>query len=147
MAIALSKEKVRSQHGLMMFYSLIALFFTNALVILIANSLFPNDIVLGSLHSPYWWAVHHSMFKLAVIDVFAMVFVTYYEWKKGVVFTPKQWMLTYFAVNLVALWGITRFAEYIGLGVSSIGVLILLAVAFDWVQGMVMMALGKSIKL
>ncbi len=147
MAIALSKEKVQAQHGLMMLCSLIALFITNALVIMIAGSLFPSNVVLGSLHAPYMWAVYHSMFKLTVIDVFAMVFVTYYEWKKGVIFTPKQWMLTYFVVNLAALWSITRYAEYLGLGVSSFGVLLLLAAAFDWIQGMVMLALGKSIKM
>lgn len=147
MAIALSKEKVQAQHGLMMFYSLIALFVTNALVILIANAIFPHSIVLGSVHTPYWWALHHSMFKLTVVDVFAMVFVTYYEWKNSVVFTPKQWMITYFVIDLIALWGITRFAEYMGLGVSSFGVLLGLAFVLDMIQGMVMLAIGKTIKM
>jgi hypothetical protein len=147
MALALSKEKVQAQHGLMMFYSLIILFVTNALVLLIANSLFPTHLVLGSMHVPYWWALYHSMFKLTVIDVFAMAFVTYYEWKKGVIFTPKQWMITYFVVDLVALWGITRFAEYMGLGVSSIFVLIIFAAVLDFIQGMAMLALGKTIKM
>jgi hypothetical protein len=147
MAIALSKEKVQAQHGLMMFYSLLALFATNAVIIMLANVIFPHNVVLGSMHVPYLWAVHHSMVKLTVIDVFAMVFVTYYEWKKGVVFTPKQWMITYFVIDLLALWGITRFAEYMGLGVSSFGVLLVLAFVFDMIQGMVMVSIGKAIKM
>lgn len=147
MAIALSKEKVQAQHGLMMFYSFLALMATNVVVLMLANALFPTHVVLGTLSVPYWWAIHHSMFKLTVISVFVMTFVTYYEWKNSVTFSPKQWMLTYFVVNLVALWGISRFAENMGFGVSSFGVLILLAAAFDWAQGMVMMAIGKAIKM
>jgi hypothetical protein len=56
-------------------------------------------------------------------------------------------MLTYFAINIVALWEITRFAENLGLGVSSWVVVILLAAALDWAQGMAMMAAGKLIKM
>lgn len=147
MAIALSKEKVQAQHGLMMFYTLIALMITNVLVLMLANALFPATFVLGTRAIPYMWAIHHSMFKLTVIDVFVMPFVTYYEWKKGVVFTPMQWMATYLIVNFVALWGITRFADYLGFGVSSWFALLLFAAVLDWVQGMVMMGIGKAIKM
>lgn len=147
MAIALSKEKVQAQHGLMMFYSFLALFATNMFVLMIANLLFPAHVVLGTYSISYGWALYHSMFKLTVINVFVMPFVTYYEWKKGVVFTPMQWMTTYFVVNTLALWEITRFADHLGFGVSSFFVVLLLAAALDWVQGMVMMALGKTIKM
>lgn len=147
MAIALSVKKVQAQNGLMMIYSLVALFLSNVLVLLLANSLFPSNVVLGTLSVPYWWAVHHSMFKLAVAGVFVMPLVAYYEWQKSITFTSKQWMTTYFFVNLVALWGISRFAENMGFGVSSFGVLIILALVFDFVQGMAMMGLGKYIKM
>lgn len=147
MAVALSKEKVQTQTGLMLFYSFLTLMLSNVLVLLIANMLFPSHVVVGTLSVPYWWAIHNSMFKLSVIGVFVMPFVSYYEWKNSATFTPKQWMLTYFVVNLVALWGITRFAENMGIGASSFGVLILLAAAFDWIQGLAMMALGKYVKM
>lgn len=147
MAIALSKEKVQAQHGLMMFYSFIALFTTNVLVLMVANALFPSQIVLGTYSISYGWALYHSMLELTLINVFVMPFVTFYEWKKGVIFTPIQWMTTYFVVNTIALWSISRFAENLGFGVSSTLVVVLLAAAFDWVQGIVMMALGKAIKM
>ncbi len=147
MAIALSKEKVQAQHGLMMFYTFLALMATNVLVLMVANALFPQHVVLGTYSISYGWALYHSMFKLTVINVFVMPFVTYYEWKKGVIFTPMQWMTTYFVVNTVALWEITRFAENLGFGVSSWLVVVLLAAGLDWIQGMVMMALGKAIKM
>ncbi|MFZ2199789.1 MAG: hypothetical protein WAV40_03295 [Microgenomates group bacterium] len=147
MAIALSKIKVQAQTGLMLFYSFLTLMVTNVLVIFIANALFPSQVVLGSASVPFLWAIHHSMFKLSVIGTFIMSFVAYYEWKKSTTFTPKQWMITYFVVNLVGLWGITRFAENLGLGVSSFGVLIILAIAFDFAQAMSMLSLGKVVKM
>jgi hypothetical protein len=147
MAIALSKIKVQAEHGLMMIYSFVALMLTNVVVVMLANYLFPQAVVLGTYSISYWWALHHSMFKLTVINVFVMPLVSYYEWKKNVTFTPKQWMITYFVVNTIALYGITRFAENLGLGVSSWVVVVLLAGALDIVQGMVMMSLGKAIKM
>jgi hypothetical protein len=147
MAIALSKEKVQAQHGLMMIYSFIALFLTNALVLMFANSFFPQSLVLGTYSISYWWAIYHAMFKLSVVGTFVMPLVTYYEWKNGTIFTPGQWMITYFVVNFVVLWGVTRFSESLGFGVSSVYVLALFALVLDMAQGMVMMQMGKLIKM
>ena len=144
--LIVNKTEVQAQHGLMLLYSFFTLFVVNVLVLLIANALFPSNVVLGNSAVSYWWAVHHSMFKLSVIAVFAMQLVTVYEWKKSVTFTPKQWMLLYFAVNTVTIWGISRFAEQMGLGISAWYVALLLGAALDWVQGMAMMALGKAVK-
>jgi hypothetical protein len=147
MAIALSKEKVQAQHGLMMLYTFIILFLTNSLVLILAHALSPEHVVLGTYSISYWWAIYHSMFKLTVINVFVMPLVTYYEWKNGVTATPKQWMLTYLIVNFVAIWCITRFSESLGLGVTSWFVVLVLAAVFDMVQGLVMMQVGKLIKM
>ena len=147
MAIALSKEKVQAEHGLMMIYSFITLFLTNATVLMLGNALFPSALVLGTYSISYWWAIYHSMFKLSVINVFVMPLVTYYEWKNKTVFTPKQWMITYFVVDFVVLYGVTRFSESLGLGVSSWFVLVIFALALDMVQGVVMMQLGKLIPM
>ena len=147
MAIALSKEKVQAEHGMMMIYSFIALMLTNVLVLILANLMAPQHVVLGTYSISYWWAVYHSMFKLSVISVFIMPLVTLYEWKKKTIFTPNQWMATYFFVNFFVIWEITRFAENLGFGVSSWGVILILAVIFDMAQGMVMMSIGKLIKM
>lgn len=147
MAIALSKEKVQAQNGLMMIYSFFALLGINILVLVVANTLFPTTVVLGTFSISYMWAIYHSMFKLTVIGIFAMQLVYYYEWKKGITFTPKQWTIAYFVVNLVSIWGITRFAENLGFGVSSWFVVLLLAAAFDLAEGVVMMQMSKLIKM
>lgn len=147
MAIALSKEKVQAEHGMMMIYSFIALMITNVVVLMIANFAFPQHVVLGTYSISYFWALYHSMLKLTLVSVFVMPLITYYEWKKKTILSPKAWMLTYFFVNFAMIWEITRFAENLGFGVTSWGVVLILAVVFDLVQGMVMMSIGKLIKL
>lgn len=147
MAIALSKEKVQAQHGLMMIYSFIALMLTNVIVLMVMNAIFPSKVVLGTYSISYWWAIYHSMFKLSVVSVFVMPLITFYEWKNKVIFTPKQWMMTYFVVNFLVIWEITRFADHLGFGVSSWSVVLGLAFVFDMVQGVVMMSIGKLIKM
>lgn len=146
MAISLSKEKVQAQHGLMIIYSFITLFLVNNLVLHLTNMLFPNQIVLGTASISHWWAMYHSMFKLTVINIFVMLLVTHYEWKQKITFTPKQWMLTYLAVNFIALWCIGRFADNLGLGFSAWWVILLFATVLDLVQGAAMMALGEKSK-
>lgn len=147
MAIALSKEKVQAQHGLMMIYSFIALFVTNALILLLGNYFAPQSLVLGSGSVPFWWALYHVTLELTLISVFVMPLVTFYEWKKKVVFTPLQWMATYLFVNFIVLWKVSRYAEHLGFGVSSVWVLLVFSAVLDWVQGMVMMGIGKAIKM
>lgn len=145
MPATLSKETIQGQHSMAAILTFIAMMVTNTVVILAANALFPNQVVLGSLSVPFWWAVYHSMLELSVITLLVLFGVTICEWKTKAIFTPAQWMGLYFVVNVSALWGITRFAEQMGLGVSAWWVLLILAGVFDFLQGMVMMFLGKTV--
>lgn len=123
------------------------MFITNAVVIVLAQMLFPQAIVLGTHALSYWWAVGMSMSKLAILDAVVMPFVSMYEKKRRKIFSPKEWMALYFVVDLVGIWGISRFSEQFGLGISSWMVAVVLAVVLDFVQGVVMMAYGKMMKM
>lgn len=146
MSIALSKEKVQAQHGIMVIYSFITLFIVNSLLLYIGSMLFPQAIVLGTASISTAWAIYHSMLELTLISIVVMLLVTVCEWKNKIVFTPKQWMGTYLVVNFISLWGISRFADNFGLGFSSWLVILLSAVVLDIFQGMSMMALGEKSK-
>lgn len=145
MSQSVSKETIQGQHSVAAIMTFFAMMITNVTVILAANALFPNQVVLGSLSVPYWWAVYHSMFRLSVITLLVMFGVTIYEWKTRTIFNPAQWMGVYLVVNAFALWCISRFAEQMGLGLSAWWVILILAAVFDFVQGMVMMFLGKAV--
>lgn len=139
----LNKAEVQAKTGLTLVYSFFVLFAVNAAVVYLANKLFPADVVLGTYSISPWWALHHSMTKLSLIAVFAIPFVYYHEWKRGKDYSPKEWMLAYFVVNVVGIWMITRFAENMGMGISHWWVAVLLAVALDWAQGFAMMTVSK----
>jgi hypothetical protein len=143
MAIALSKEKVQAVHGLNMIYTFITMMVVNTILLSLANAVAPEHVVLGTYSISHGWAIYHSMFKLSVIATLFMPLITLYEWKNKTIFTPQQWMMTYFVVNVVSLWGITRFAENLGFGISSWVVLVIVAAVFNFVQGMAMLAVGK----
>ncbi len=146
MAIALSKEKVQAQHGLMMIYSFLTLFIVDFIILHLGNMLFPASIVLGTASISHWWAMCHSILRLTLIGTAVIPLVSYFEWKNKKTFTPKQWMITYLVVNFTALWYISRFADNLGLGFSSWLVILLFAGVLDIFQGLAMMALGEKSK-
>lgn len=143
MSIALSKEKVQAFQGINFIFTFVIMLIVNVVVLMLANLVAPNHVVLGTYSITPWWATYHSMFKLSVAATFFMPLVTYYEWKNKTVFSPKQWLMTYFVVNLVMIWEITRFAENLGFGVSSFLVVVILAAVFNLAQGSAMMFSGK----
>lgn len=118
----------------------------NSLVILVANALFPAQVVLGNANSNLWWSVFHSMVMLSLVGTLA---IPLFEWKQkmlGRVLTTKEWMMGYLAINFVGVWVITRFSEQFGLGISGWWVGLLLAVAFNFVQGVGMKMVYKKEK-
>jgi hypothetical protein len=60
MAIALSKEKVQAHQAIMVLASFVTLFVVNAVLLYLANMLFPNSIVLGTASITAWWAIYHG---------------------------------------------------------------------------------------
>lgn len=143
MSIALSKEKVQAFQGINFILTFVIMMIVNVVVLLLANLVAPNHVVLGTYSITPWWATYHSMFKLSVVTTLFMPLVTFYEWKYKTIFSPKQWLMTYFVVNLVMIWEITRFAQNLGFGVSSFLVVVILAAVFNFAQGMAMMFSGK----
>lgn len=141
--LLVSKAEIQAKTGLTLIFSFFVLFLVDVFVVYLANQLFPADVVLGTYSISLGWALHHSMARLALINMFVIPLVYYHEWKRGSNYSPKEWMLVYFVVNTLAIWGITRFAEAIGLGISHWWVALLLAAALDWAQGIAMMGLGK----
>lgn len=139
MAVKVTPENT----GMMLVVTYFALFLVNGVVIWLANSLFPQFVVLGTLAFTQPWAIIHSMGVLALFDTMAIPFVRLYEKGRGKMLSSKEWMIVYFAVNLVGIWGVARFSEQFGLGISFWMVAVVLAVVLDFVQGVVMMKLEK----
>ncbi len=129
--------------GMMLVLSYFVLLIVNSVVLYLANTFFPNNVVLGTANIPYLWAIKHSMGALALVGAFVIPFVRVLEKERKKNFTTTEWMLLYFIINTAGIWVIARFAEQFGLGISSWRVAVLLGLVLDFVQGFAMMRLEK----
>lgn len=129
--------------GLVLVKSFFVMLVVNVLVMLLAHMVFPAFVVLGTGTLSVVWALALSMGILSLIDTFTIPFVRVFENYRKRMFSTVEWMVTYFVINFVGLWLISRGAEQLGLGVKSWIVVLVLAVILDMVQGMAMMKLEK----
>lgn len=142
-AKSLSNTELINSTGLIIPLSYLVLLAVNLVVLSLANTLFPNEVVLGTAAISRGWALMYSMGTLALLDVFMIPFVHYHEAVRGSMYSSREWMLAYFVINLVGLWLLSRMADNLGLGISAWWVTILLATALVWLQGLAIMALTK----
>lgn len=110
----------------------------NSVVVLVANTLFPENVVLGThLISPLQ-ALIQSMAVFSLITVAAAPVIEAIADQMKVKLGFGHWMLLYAVINTIALWVTARFAELVGLGISSWVVVVVLAVVLDFAQGAAM---------
>lgn len=138
-----SSEERFANHGMMLVISYAVLFLVNAIVIYFANRFFPNQVVLGTISITAGWALLHSAGKLALIDTLAIPFVTEIERRRQQEFSAKEWSISYFIINFVGIWLISRFSDQFGMGISAWYVALMLAAVIDFLQGLAMMQLGR----
>lgn len=136
-------KKVTAHTGSMYTKNFFILFVTNSLLVFLMHSFFPKNIVLGTEHITLNWALFHAVGTLTVINTLAIPIVHEFENARGKMFDSKEWTATYLILNFVGLWVISRFAEQLGLGISSWKVVLAMAIVLDIVQGIVMMAAEK----
>jgi uncharacterized membrane protein YvlD (DUF360 family) len=129
--------------GIVLVISYFIVMVVNAVVIYFANSLMPQQVVLGTYSISHTWAIILSSGALALLTTFLMPFISMYETKMKRLWTPPELMAMYLLINFVAIWLVTRFSEIFGLGVSSWFVVLILAVIMDLLQGMVFMGFEK----
>ena len=140
----MAKQNTFEQNpGLFLVLTYFVLLIVNSLVILLANAIFPQHVVLSTIHVSFIWAICLSLSKLTLLDTFAIPFVRQYEIRSKRMLSNTEWMILYFILNFVGLWLISRFAHVLGLGLSSWIVAALLALVLDIAQGGVMMRLEK----
>lgn len=103
----------------------------NYLVIYLFSLLFPNMIVLGSFRLP--------AIPSAIYSGFWLTFVVWCLWEymfvRNVDFDTDEFKNLYsLFVNILGIWLISRYSEYTGLGIVSIGWVFVLATVAMIVQ-------------
>lgn len=133
----------KSSDGMILVVSYLVLFVVNSIVIYLAHMLFPSLVVLGTRSLSLVWAIALSMGVLSLINTFAIPLIRVYENERKRMFSTNEWMIAYFLLNFGGIWLIARGSAQLGLGITSWLVALVLTVAFDLVQGLVMMKLEK----
>lgn len=119
------------------------LFASSSAVILLANMLFPNNVVVGTMSLSTGWAVAVSMGALSVFLTLAIPFASVLEKWKGRELSPRDWLFDYFLLNTILIWLLSRASDVFGLGISSWYVAAGLGMGLSLAQGLVMMLLEK----
>lgn len=111
----------------------------NAIVLYAAALLYPAAVVLGNANLSNWMAVIITSVLLTVI-----LWLVKPVMKAANLKLKGDWAIniTYLAANMVGLWVLARLANYVGFGVSSFVVVIVLGLILSLVQFAVWKAVG-----
>jgi hypothetical protein len=121
-------------HQLSIMY--VAFLIAHALIVYVGSMLFPSSIVLGTNLLSMPMAILYSMVVFTLITVLATPVIENVSAQMNIKLSNMHWMAAYFVVNMVGLWIVARYAELLGLGLSSWMVAAALAVVMDFVQGL-----------
>lgn len=134
---ASTAPKQRSLSFLQLVVMFVTLFIANAIVLYLANLIFPTSVVLGNHVNDMWSALFMSTLVLTIVNVGATPIVEMVSHWMHWAPSNRDWMILFFVINAVTLWVLGRMAEMIGIGFSSWFVVVVLAAILDLVQGFV----------
>lgn len=130
---ASSKAEIMSARELTITY--IVWMIGHSLVIYLANRFFPEAVVLGTHQISAWQAIFYSMMVFTLITVGTIPLIEYVAAMQKRMLKAMDWMIGFFFINAVGIWIVARFAEQLGLGISSWLVAVVLALVLDVMQG------------
>lgn len=108
------------------------------ITVFLANVFLPKQVVLGNnIFSP-GAALIYSAITYGLLSVGAVPVVEWLSEKKETRLTENKWMLVWLVVNFFAFWIVARFAELLGMGISSWRVVAVLALIMDVLQASIM---------
>jgi hypothetical protein len=105
-------------------------------VLFLANRFFPEAVVLGTHQFSIFQSIFYSMMVFTLITVGSIPIIEYVAVLQNRVLKTMDWMVSFFFINALGIWLVARFAEQLGLGISSWVVAAILALVFDVVQGL-----------
>jgi hypothetical protein len=118
----------------------------HSLVMYVANSFFPSQVVLGNhFFSPVMGLIY-AMLPFTVMMVGAIPVIEHLGEMMKRTISNTEWMVGYFFLNTIGIWVLGRFAEWIGLGIDSWLVAVALSVVITMIQGMVVGVVMKKAK-
>lgn len=131
-----SSAATKSMSARQLTITFVVWFIAHLAIFFLANRFFPQAVVLGTnIFSPIE-ALLYSMVVLTLITVGFIPVVEMIASSAKRSMSAMDWMVTYFVINTVAIWLVARFAEQLGMGISSWVVAVVLALVVDAAQGL-----------
>lgn len=115
----------------------VAFFVVHAAVIYLANMFFPQLVVLGNHFFNPTLGLLYAVIPFTLVTVGSIPLIEHVGDAIKRKISNMEWMLYYFVINVAALWILARFAEWIGMGISSWLVVVVLGAIITFAQGMV----------
>ena len=135
----MSRSKFQSSTSFQMFQIFFVCLSVNVLVLLFSSLMTSTNIVFGTQSLTPSWGLFLSMGVLALINMLSVPIFESIQNESDRELTMKEWMIGYYIINFFGLWSISRFAEQFGIGFTSWGVVAIVALILDFVQGFAIM--------
>lgn len=118
----------------------------NFAALYLMNKWWPTNIVLGTHFFSPMVALLYTVLPLSILAVGLVPVVEYImdttNWKAN----DYHWLVLSFVVNAAAIWSLTRFAEWVGMGVSSWMVVAAMAIVLTAIQGGIAKFVNRVVK-
>jgi hypothetical protein len=115
----------------------VAFFLASTLLFYLVNLLFPQYLVFGTDQISSWVAMLQSSALLSLLVVGAIPIIEMVGSSMGRKISDSDWMVIYLLLNTIGIWLISRFAEVIGLGISSWVVALVVGFILNLAQGII----------
>jgi hypothetical protein len=115
----------------------VGFFVVNTVTVAAASQVLKDQVVLGTHMISPLMGLLQSMTVFTLLTIGAMPVIELISGMFKMKLQSMHWMAIYLVVNAAALWVTVRFAEMLGVGISSWMIVVLLAAIMDYLQGMV----------
>ncbi|HEX7018054.1 MAG TPA: hypothetical protein VF209_04075 [Patescibacteria group bacterium] len=119
-------------------------FLAHSAIIYLANMWFPNSVVLGTNVISPMMGILYSMVVFTLLTVGSIPVIELVSTQMRIKMMSLHWFGTFAVINTVGLWIVARFAEQLGMGLSSWMVAVALAVVMDIAQGMLVQVASRK---
>lgn len=106
-------------------------YIANTAILYVAGSFYPQAIVLGNASVESWAALLVNPLLITVALMLVVPTIKKLQLKLENAFSMG---LIYGTVNVIALWLLSRGADWTGLGISSLWIAVILGIVFNLVQ-------------
>jgi hypothetical protein len=139
-----SEAKTTPFNWLVIMYAVLLV--VHLIVFAVLGFVFPNVMVFGTHQVSVLAGLLMSSIVFTFLTIGAIPVIEAVQSTLKIKLSNMQWMVAYYVLDFVSLWVLARFAEQLGMGISSWKAIAFIAILFDCAQGLAITSLMKRMK-